>query len=76
MKFDELKEGLHSPPTRIKLETRQQAFGTTWEGFVIHEVIYVNKSDKEVVYQAFSSINVMTADQFNTRGYLREERVK
>lgn len=72
MKFEDLKQGLHSPPTRIKLETGERYMGSDWEGFVIHEIHYVNKSDNEVVYQAFSRISVMTAEQFNNRGYKRD----
>jgi hypothetical protein len=73
IKFSDLKAGLQSTP--VQLNQTQEAFGTSWNGFVIHEIVYVNKSDKEVVYKAFSSLYTMNEEQFDSRGYSKPERV-
>lgn len=44
MKFDDLKPGLQS--TKVSMNLNQEAYGTHWVGFVVHEVLYVNKSEK------------------------------
>ena len=72
MKFEDLKEGLHSPPTRIKMEVTERYYNADWTGFVMHEIIYVNVAKKEIVYQAFSKIDTMTDEQFESRGYTIE----
>ena len=72
IRFKDLKAGLQSTP--VQLNQTQQAFGSSWEGFVIHEIVYVNKSDKEIVYKAFGSLYTMTEENFDCRGYSKPER--
>lgn len=70
VRFSDLKKGLHNPPTPVYLVTKQKFMGSDWDGFVRHEIIYVNTVEKEIVYQAFSQVGVMTDENFNCRGYL------
>lgn len=72
VRFKDFKKGLHNPPTPVYLETRQKYMGSEWEGFVRHEIIYVNTSDKEIVYQAFGVVGTMTEENFDHRGYLTQ----
>lgn len=72
IKFSSLKPGLQS--THIQLNSVESAFGTAWETMTIHEVIYVNYSEKELVLKVFSSYTVLTEEQFNSRNYCKPER--
>lgn len=71
IKFADLKPGLQS--TRAEFHSTQEAFGTSWDSLTIHEIIYVNKSEKELVLKVFSSYTVLTAEQFDSRSYAKPE---
>jgi len=72
IKFSGLKPGLQS--THVQLDSVEQAFGTAWETTTIHEVIYVNYSEKELVLKVFSQYTVLTEEQFNSRNYSKPKR--
>lgn len=63
-RFRNLTPGLHRN-TKVRLSTKHGP----WEGWVTHDVLYVNKAEKEVVLMVFSQATVCTADQFDSRGY-------
>jgi len=73
IKFDDLKPGFQN--LFVQLDHVQEAFGTSWTGFSIQEIVYVNKSDKEVVYRSGSLLYSMTAEQFDRKGYRKPERL-
>lgn len=72
LQFDMLSDGLH-PMTRIKMFHSEESFGSFWEGFTVHEIIYVNKAKRELVLQVFSTIQLVAADKFDQRNYLLED---
>lgn len=63
--FKQLKAGLHEKPTAAWLFSKRAG----WESRTRHDVIYVNTHANEVLMQIFGSFQVITAEQFDHRGY-------
>ena len=69
LKFDRLEPGMQPEGRRVFMVVAVKS------GIILLTVLYVNRSDREILIETHGHLSVCTADQFDHRGYEIVERV-